>query len=106
MINLSKLEMPGFYRFVRRKTRRKIYNKQRMGYRGPKLRYAVWRAQYNEKWEKCDQDLVERICRDNNLSLEEHMVAHERTPWEHTLKHLRAEGYGLSKKLEPHTEAA
>lgn len=33
---------------MRNKT--KIRNKERMGYRGPKQRYSVWRAEYNQKW--------------------------------------------------------
>ncbi len=47
---------PGFYRFFCRKmvTEReeKIRNKERLGYRGPKQRYSVWRAEYNKKWEE------------------------------------------------------
>lgn len=49
------MDHPGFYRFVRRKmvTERgcKIRNKERLGYRGRKQRYSVWRAEYNKKWE-------------------------------------------------------
>jgi hypothetical protein len=30
----------------------KIRNKERLGCRGPKQRYSVWRAEYNKKWEK------------------------------------------------------
>lgn len=43
---------PEFYKFLRRKMRNKtkIRNKERMGYRGPKQRYSVWRAEYNQKW--------------------------------------------------------
>jgi len=96
---MSKIEIPGFYRFLRRRTRTKILNKQRHGYRGVKQRYSVWRAEYNQKWEKSDKDLVERICRDNELNLCDYFVGdeNERTPWEKTLNKLRSAGFGLSK---------
>jgi len=63
---------------------RKIRNKERCAYRGFKQRYSVWRAEYNEKWERCFEEQVKRLCADNNLIVEEQMVFDERIPWEHT----------------------
>lgn len=55
---MNKFGHPGFYKFVRRKMITecgfKIRNKERLGYRGPKQRYSVWRAEYNKKWEALD----------------------------------------------------
>lgn len=51
---------PDFYRFFKRMTRKKIKNKERMGHRGPKQRYSVWRAEYNKKWEEIDSLVAER----------------------------------------------
>lgn len=102
---MSKLEIPGFYRFLRRKARSKIWHKDRMGYRGPKLRYSVWRAEYNQKWEKCDKDLVERICSSHGLNIEDYFVESEddRTPWESALLKLKSEGY-ISVSPKPKKE--
>jgi hypothetical protein len=55
MNKLGILNNPAFYRFVCRKMVKdgeKIRNKERLGCRGPKKRYSVWRAEYNKKWEK------------------------------------------------------
>ena len=54
---MSMLNHPDFYKFFRRKMRSKskIRNKERMGYRGPKQRYSVWRAEYNKKWEEYER---------------------------------------------------
>jgi hypothetical protein len=56
MNKFGMLNHPGFYRFVRRKMVKecefKTRNKERLGYRGQKQRYSVWRAEYNKKWEE------------------------------------------------------
>jgi hypothetical protein len=56
-MKMSVFKHPGFYRFLRRKLRHKtkIRNKERMGYRGPKQRYSVWRAEYNKKWKQYEE---------------------------------------------------
>lgn len=84
---------------------RKIRNKERCSYRGPKQRYSVWRAEYNIKWEKCFERMVTRLCKDNNLILGEHWVRDERIPWEHTWDHLWELGYRFnesSRSLRTH----
>lgn len=68
---------------------RKIRNKERLSNRGPKLRYSVWRAEYNRNWEIIFEKLVRQLCADNDLDVEEHMVADERIPWEHTWDSLK-----------------
>jgi len=53
---MNKFGNPDFYKFVRRKLitecGHKTRNKERLGYRGKKQRYSVWRAEYNKKWEE------------------------------------------------------
>ena len=92
---MSKLDIPGFYKFFRHKIKEKTFNKERLGYRGKKQRYAVWRAEYNQKWENTFKQVVEAICSYNNLVVEEHMISHKRTPWEATATSLRDQGYKL-----------
>lgn len=95
MTHMSKLEIPGFYKFLRRKTRSKIWNKDRMGYRGSRKRYSVWRAEYNQKWEQHDKDIVERICNSHGLNIKDYFIESEddRNPWESALLKLKSEGY-------------
>jgi hypothetical protein len=74
---------------------RKIRNKERCVYRGKRQRYAVWRGEDNQKWERCFEELVRRLCEYNDLVVEEQMVQDERIPWEHTFDKLDEEGYRL-----------
>lgn len=77
---------------------RKIRNKERVGFRGTKKRYSVFRAELNRKWEYVFEKLVTQLCKDNGLSITEHMVEDERIPWEHTFDELRRKGYGLRSR--------
>lgn len=78
---------------------RKIRNKERVGNRGPKKRYSVFRAELNRKWEQIFERLVRQLCQDNDLTVEDHMVADERIPWEHTWRSLyRTAGYKLKSR--------
>lgn len=74
---------------------RKIKNKRREGFRGPKKRYAVFRAELNRHWELVYEQLVRQLCGDNGLVVEDHMVSDKRIPWECTWGSLREKGYGL-----------
>ena len=81
---------------------RRIRNKERCAYRGKKQRYAVWRAEYNAKWEVYHEAVCRRICDDNNLVLEDHMSKEKRNTWDHTYRDLKEKGYhmiGMSHQL-------
>ena len=94
---MSKQTIKGFYRFLCRKIRTQIGNKERMGYRGPKRRYAVWRAEYNQKWKKVDKECVERICRENGLDADDYLDVHQNNPWDHAYRILKKEGFSIRR---------
>ncbi len=75
----------------------RIRNKERVGFRGKKKRYSVFRAELNQKWERCMEEQVKKLCEDNDLNVEEQMVEDERIPWEHTWDKLREEGYRFNE---------
>jgi len=77
---------------------RKIKDKKRVGFRGPKKRQSVFRNQLNLYWEEVFQKLVEQICLDNKLSLRDHYIKDERIPWEHTWESLKHKSYRLKSK--------
>ena len=77
---------------------RKVRNKERLGFRGPKQRSSVFRAELNQKWEVVFKSLVRHVCDDNDLVVEEHMVNDERIPWEHTWRKLEESGYRLKTR--------
>lgn len=82
---------------------RKIKNKERCGYRGKKQRYAVWRAKQNANWETLNKAMVETLCKDNNLSLEDFLSKEKRNTWEHTYDNIRNAGYGhVTKSIRDH----
>ena len=95
MATMSKLEIPAFYRFVRHILKDKVLNKNRLGFRGSKKRYSVWRAEYNQKWENVYKDKVVQVCKIYGLNLADELVFHKRTPWEKTYESLREQGYDL-----------
>lgn len=74
---------------------RKIKNKRRSGFRGPKKRQSVFRAKLNRFWETVHEKLVRQICEDHDLSVDDILVQDERIPWEHTFDKLRDEGYRM-----------
>lgn len=43
-------------------------NKSRKGYRGNKLRYAVFKAEYNQKWLPIEKDILESLCKKHDLN--------------------------------------
>jgi hypothetical protein len=74
-------------------TIRKIHNKERCAFRGSKLRYAVWRAQYNLHWERLNKAMAEQLCIDHGLNIEDHISSEKRNKWDHTYHDLRDKGY-------------
>jgi hypothetical protein len=83
---------------------RKIKDKKRVGLRGPKQRYSVFRANLNRHWEKIFERVVRQLCVDNDLVVEEHMVFDERIPWECTWDKLRQDGYYLTTRSIQHIQ--
>jgi hypothetical protein len=82
---------------------RKITNKERCGYRGKKQRYSVWRAEQNSAWEKLNKAMVETLCEDNKLNLNDFLSKEERNTWEHTYDNIRNAGYGhVTKSIREH----
>ena len=77
---------------------RKIKNKERCAYRGPKARYAVWRAELNQEWERIYKLRCETICADNGLNIEDFKSSERRNTWEHTRDNLEAKGYRCLSK--------
>lgn len=72
---------------------KKIRNKERCGFRGKKVRYSLWRARYNVAWEHCHRALALRICKDNDLNVEDYLSQEKRNPWEHTYNNLQNLGF-------------
>jgi len=60
---------------------KKTYNKQRRGERGPKQRYAVFRAELNLKHEEDCKLWCENYCNRKGLNLEDYKIEHEQFPW-------------------------
>jgi hypothetical protein len=83
---------------------RKIKNKERVGFRGPKKRYSVFRAELNKNWEAVFERLVQQVCKDNDLVVEDHMVPDERIPWEHTWDKLIADGFHYRTRSIKHIQ--
>jgi hypothetical protein len=79
---------------------RKIRNKERCAFRGKKVRYAVWRSEYNKHWELVHERLVRQLCADYKLNVEEHMVHDERVPWEHTWDKLKKQYWPMSRSIK------
>jgi len=69
---------------------RKKENKERCGYRGKKLRYSVWKAEYNNKWEKRDEETVHKTCLKYGLDPETFIVRSdpERDMWTNASRRL------------------
>jgi hypothetical protein len=42
-------------------------NKSRKGYRGDKLRYSVFKAEYNQKWLPIEKEILESLCNKYDL---------------------------------------
>lgn len=42
-------------------------NKSRFGYRGKKLRYAVYKAEYNQKWQPVEEKELKELCDKHGL---------------------------------------
>jgi hypothetical protein len=75
-------------------------NKERKACRGPKLRYSLWKAQHNERWELIHKRMVENICKTNNLDIRYHIVQpDDRHSWQLTWMKLREEGYYGSRSI-------
>ena len=82
---------------------RKIRNKERCKLRGPKLRSSVFRAEYNAYWERVNKAMVETLCKDHGLKIEDHLSSEPRNTWEHTYDDLRRAGYWhVSKSIRMH----
>jgi hypothetical protein len=82
---------------------RKITNKERCASRGPKMRYAVWRAELNKKWECINKSMAEQLCIDHQLNIEDYMSQEKRNTWEHTYNNLKEKGYRhMSKSIRDH----
>jgi hypothetical protein len=77
---------------------RKIKDKKRVGFRGPKKRQSVFRAELNRNWEIEYEKLVKQICIDNDLNINDFMSNDERIPWEHTWDNIESQGYRLRSR--------
>lgn len=84
---------------------RKVRNKERQACRGPKQRYAVWRAEHNAKWERICEARCKTYCSDLGINIEDVKSKEERNTWEHTLKDLEKK-YGrlCTKSWKMHQE--
>lgn len=78
---------------------RKIFNKERAGCRGPKMRYNVWRAKHNEYWEAVNKLAVEAACEYHGLNIDDVKVEDRRLTWEKTLNKLEAEYQEQGKRF-------
>lgn len=47
---------------IRKCFKSKIRGKERKGFRGEKLRHSLWKAEYNKKWIKSEQEQLEYMC--------------------------------------------
>jgi len=68
---------------------RKVYNKGRRGERGPKQRYAVFRAELNLKREEDYESWCENYCNLKGLNLEDYKIEHDKLPWTMTWEYIR-----------------
>ncbi len=62
-------EPDGFYRWLMRNTIGKIRNKERMGYRGAKKRYSVFRAEQNQKWASSEEETLKKACEKHGIDV-------------------------------------
>ena len=82
------------------------FNKERKGFRGKKQRYSVWKAEYNQKWERCYEEKVRSLCAEHNLNVADWLV--DVTPdtvrrrWGCTLGRLIECGYHFGPRKKEH----
>jgi hypothetical protein len=69
---------------------KRIYNKQRRGQRGPKQRYAVFRAELNLKREEEYKISCESYCNRNDLNIEDYKIEDNQFPWAMTWEYISA----------------
>jgi hypothetical protein len=79
-----------------------FHGKGRFGFRVAKQRYSVFRAQHQLAWEKVFENLVRRLCKQNNLDVDEHLEAGKRK-WQTTYETLHAEGYRFRAMKKEHS---
>lgn len=66
----------------------KIRNKERCAWRGKKQRYSVWRNELNLKWERCYEQMVVKICNENNLCIWDFYIEHKTRTWTKTFENI------------------
>lgn len=59
----------AFYKWLMRNTIGKIRNKERMGFRGEKKRYSVFRAEQNQKWSNFEEEELVKACEKHGLDI-------------------------------------
>ncbi|MGE0569000.1 MAG: hypothetical protein AB7O73_13755 [Bacteroidia bacterium] len=67
----------------------KIRNKRRYGERGPKKRYAVFRAELNKKREKDCEKFSKILCEKHGLNLDDLYIDDPKFPWRQTYEHIK-----------------
>jgi len=80
-----------FYRWFNRQVYIKINNKERAGYRGKKQRYAVFRAEYNQKWLNNEEKVFKQECDRHNLEYDQFIdvKANPNCKWREALYNFR-----------------
>ena len=66
-------------------------SKCRFGYRGKKLRYSVFKAEWNQKWLPFEQGLFLRLCEKHELNPEDFLcdTDNPNRKWSYALHRLR-----------------
>ncbi len=84
---------------------RKTINKDRScGQRyKSKKRYSLYKSEINVYWEKVNKSMVEQLCIDHNLDVNDFLHNEKRNMWEHTYDNIIDKGFRhCSKSIRDH----